>query len=225
MPEVTDYSNELQVFIVAGGKGTRSLNPKKAKILQEISSGINLIDLHLMQLDKSFFKRITFLLSKFSNEVITYLEEIKFKFPNLAIDWILDTSDEGTLGALLHAVKENQSERYLVILGDIAISADYNFLLEKWLESKTTGAVVVHPNLHPIESDKVLSDRFDRVTQIISKKDSNFVPDQPVRSVAGVFFFSHESFVDLESESGDISSDLLPSLADRHILHVNNKIF
>jgi len=226
MPNVTQYSDEVQVFIVAGGRGTRSLNPQSAKVLQEISPGINLIKIHLTQLEKSSLKQVTFLLSNFSAEVISYLEEIKPEFPGLDIDWILDTSEDGTLGALVHAVNEKPSERYLVILGDIVISANYKFLLERWLRSKTAGAIVVHPNLHPIESDKVLSDRFDKVTRIVIKNDTNFVPDQPIRSAAGLFFFSHECFVNLQKETGDIVSDFLQFLCKKQsLLALNSSYF
>ena len=225
MPEVSFCSNEIQVFIVAGGKGTRSVDPQRAKILQEISDGVNLIELHLSQLNESNFFKVTFLLSHFSEDIINYLSLTKDNFPRLQIDWIIDVGDAGTFGALLNAVRQIPSERYMIILGDIAISADYRFLLDRWSESKAECAVVVHPNLHPFESDKVLSDQFDNVTRIISKNDFNFKPEAPIRSAAGVYFFSFECFEELDLVSGDIGSDFLSDLINNKRLFALNSSF
>jgi mannose-1-phosphate guanylyltransferase/phosphomannomutase len=226
MPESSFFSNEVRVFIVAGGKGTRSVNPNRAKILQEVSFGLNLIDLHLEQIDKSKFSKVTFLLGHFSEEIIYYLKQAKDRYPTLEIDWIFDRTQAGTLGALVNAVREKPAERYMVILGDIAISADYRFLLEKWQKSRCVGAVVVHPNLHPIESDKILSDRFDNVTRIVSKSDSHFMPDCPIRSAAGLYFFDHSCFEGTELFSGDIGSDFLAHLIKQNrLLALNSSFF
>jgi D-glycero-D-manno-heptose 1,7-bisphosphate phosphatase len=226
MPKSHFLSNEVQVFIVAGGKGTRSLNPHRAKILQEISVGLNLIDLHLGQINNSNFSKVTFLLNHFSKEIISHIQHAKDSFPGLEIDWIFDASEAGTLGALVNAVREKPAEQYVVILGDIAISADYRFLLQRWHASDCVGAVVVHPNLHPLESDKVLSDRFDIITRIVDKKDSTFVPESPIRSAAGLYFFDYTCFDGLELLSGDIGSDFLSHLIKQNrILALNSSFF
>jgi mannose-1-phosphate guanylyltransferase/phosphomannomutase len=225
VPETNFFSNEIRVFIVAGGKGTRSLNPNRAKILQEVSPGFNLIDLHLGEIKKSRLTKVTFLLSHFSDEIIKYLLEAKENHLELEIDWIFDTSEAGTLGALVNGVKEKPAERYLVILGDIAISADYGFLIDTWHKSKSVGAVVVHPNLHPMESDKVLSDRFDKITRIVSKNDSTYSPQSPIRAAAGLYFFDYTCFERLEIVSGDIGSDFLGHLIKQNTLLAMNSSF
>ena len=74
MPKIKLVSPKPHVFIVAGGKGSRSLDRTQAKILQELSDGYSLLDLHLEKLKESGLVDITLLLGEHAEQVIEYLD-------------------------------------------------------------------------------------------------------------------------------------------------------
>ena len=226
MPKIKLLSPKPHVFIVAGGKGSRSLDRTRAKILQELSDGYSILDLHLEKLKESGLVNITLLLGEHAEQVIEYLERKYIDKSELNFDWLLDDGTEGTLGALTKGVSFRMRERYLVILGDVAISADYNFLLKRWEDSNTNAAVLVHPNLHPFDSDKVLTDNCDLITEIIPKLQSAHTV-QPLRSAAGCYFFNLECFTEFcHVTAGDISLNFLPELIQKgSVLALNSSYF
>jgi mannose-1-phosphate guanylyltransferase/phosphomannomutase len=226
MPRIKLLSPKPHVFIVAGGKGSRSLDRTRAKILQELSDGYSILDLHLEKLKESGLVNITMLLGEHAEQVIEYLERKYIDKSEFNFDWLLDDGTEGTLGALTRGVSFRMRERYLVILGDVAISANYHFLLKRWDDSNTNAAVLVHPNLHPFDSDKVLADSCDLITEIIPKRQSTHMV-QPLRSAAGCYFFNLECFTEFcHVTSGDISLNFLPELIQKtSVLALNSSYF
>jgi histidinol-phosphate phosphatase family protein len=226
MPKIKLPNPRPHVFIVAGGKGSRSLNPTRAKILQELSEGFSILDLHLEKLKESGLVDITLLLGEHADQVIEYLERKYINKSEFNFDWLLDDGTEGTLGALTKGVSFLMRERYLVILGDVVISANYDFLLKRWEDSNTNAAVLVHPNLHPFDSDKVLADNNDLITEIIPKGQSAH-RIQPLRSVAGCYFFNLDCFTEFcHVTAGDISLNFLPELIKKvRVLALNSSYF
>ncbi len=226
MPKVKLPSPKPHVFIVAGGKGSRSLDPTRAKILQELSNGYSILDLHLEKLKESGLVDVTLLLGEHADQVVEYLESKYIDKSEFNFDWLLDDGTEGTLGALAKGVSFRMRERYLVILGDVAISANYDFLLKRWEDSNTNAAVLVHPNLHPFDSDTVLTDNGDLVSELVPKgKSANRM--EPLRSIAGCYFFKLECFTEFcHVTAGDISLNLIQELIQKvSVLAINSSYY
>ena len=66
----------VHALVLAGGRGTRSDDPLKPKILQTISNEKLLIDLHFENLTKQLNLKITFLLGYLNEPIIHRIKEI-----------------------------------------------------------------------------------------------------------------------------------------------------
>jgi NDP-sugar pyrophosphorylase family protein len=112
----------VQVFILAGGRGSRSSNPKIPKALQEISKGVTIADLQLTTLENSGFKNVCFLLGYKSDLMINFIELSKARYSSLIISYEIDSSIGSTARSVSEAVsKFSPIESFLVLLGDTSM--------------------------------------------------------------------------------------------------------
>jgi histidinol-phosphate phosphatase family protein len=200
----------FRVLLVAGGKGTRSLDPSLPKILQEVAPGITILELHLQNFQKANLTYITLLLGFGSDRVILEAKKLQIKYPQLSLSWKVESSQQGTFLPVMSALQSLDENNCIVVLGDIVISADYKHLIKRWKDSSAEIAVVVHPNLHPQDSDRVIVNDNDLIDIFISKNiTENIAHQRPSRSLAGVIFFTKKRGSNIRNLSDDITFNAL----------------
>ena len=138
--------DNFRVLMVAGGKGTRSSNPSVPKILQEVAPGVTIFEIHLQNFERAGLKRITLLLGFGSEQVILEAKKLQNKFPQMSLEWQVESSQQGTFLPVRNALQSLHESHYIVVLGDIAIRADFKDLILRWKASSVEMAVTVHPN-------------------------------------------------------------------------------
>ena len=185
--------NELNVkaLILAGGKGTR---------LSALTK--NIIPKPMVVIDgKPILERAV---SALKNNGVTdiyisvgYLnEKIRDHFGNgetfgVKIKYIVETEPLGSGGAL-YFLKDDVDCDLIVCPGDVVFDVDFKRLLDYHKQKKALITLFAHPNLHPYDSDLILTDDEMRVTEI-NKKNSerNFYYKNLVN--AGIFVLSPET--------------------------------
>jgi mannose-1-phosphate guanylyltransferase/phosphomannomutase len=179
--------SSIQAIIVAGGRGTRSLNPQIPKILQELTPGTTLLDQHMKNLSSLGIVKVTFLLGFGSAQIIDVLETKHLGFHPFEISWVVEKVLNGT-GPALDAFKSSVTEEdLLIILGDTAICADYALHYKNWRSSQALIGFFCHPNLHPEDSD-VLEVSNDGAAMNFWEKKIKRKVSSPVRALTGSYF-------------------------------------
>jgi histidinol-phosphate phosphatase family protein len=189
--------NKLDAVILAGGAGTRSLNPNLPKILQKVDSNHTLLDLHLENLKKVNPQRVIFVLGHLSEIVKEEILSISQEDFDFEIAIIEEKAPTGTSNALLQGLELCTQEDILVVLGDTAIGVDYNLGYKKWKESHREAGIYVHPNTHPLDSDNLMLDEFGDVVEL-NRKGCSPRGDYPLKSVTGSAFLKKTSCLDNE---------------------------
>lgn len=207
----------MEFVVLAGGVGSRSLDPEIPKILQSITSELRHIDLLIDTLTKrAGHTKVTLLLGYKADSVISYTEKRVTKLRNLSAKYVIDAKEQlGTAGALLNSLDEFDSENLICILGDIATNIDFDDLAEKWLRSGTDFFVVVHPTLHPEDSD-IVNIENGKIKSLSLKSDSRPKFRTSTLGMAGIYGFKKSILKQVSKSTRDISNDLIPTLLNSH---------
>lgn len=215
----SDLSRGLvQVLILAGGKGTRSENPKVPKPLQHIWSGKTILDLQLDVLAEGGFKDVCFLLGHLAEEIVSYLKEVSHRYPTLSIRYLLD--EQGSLGtaqSVSSAVgRLGSSKDYLLLLGDTVIQAPLDHYLRRWRATGADLGILCHPNLHLHDSDALLLDSDGKIHDFREKgHEADSAPGFLLQAATGVLFFTSKAAKGIVGSRGDVSNELIAnSLVD-----------
>jgi mannose-1-phosphate guanylyltransferase / phosphomannomutase len=188
---------KLDAVVLAGGAGTRSLNPNFPKILQKVASNRSLLDLHLENLKGINPQRVIFVLGHLSDTVTKEILSVNQNDFEFEFSIIEEKAPAGTSNALLQGLEHCEQEDVLVVLGDTAIGVDYNLGYEKWKKSNREVGIYVHPNTHPLDSDTLMLDALGDVVEL-NRKGSFPHGDFPLKSVTGSAFLKKSRCLDNE---------------------------
>jgi histidinol-phosphate phosphatase family protein len=217
----------MEFIVLAGGIGSRSLDPEIPKVLQSIAGEIRHIDLLIDTLtNRKETTKVTFLLGYKADAVITYTEKKIAKLKNISVKYVVDTKEKlGTAGALLNSLEEFDSENLICVLGDIATNIDFDHLADTWLESGADFFAVVHPTLHPEDSD-IVNIENGKIESISFKGEINLKPRSSNLGMAGIYGFKKSLLTQVLKTTKDISHDLIPALITRHTgLAINSSYY
>ena len=194
----------LSVVVLAGGRGTRSADPSKAKLAQVIN-GASLMEWHLRLIQNTPVREVIVVAGHAGDQVEELCDSINH--PLIKIKVLHEVEQHGTVNALRFAAENSDASEFLVILGDILMSLDLPTMLQEWEQSKKAVAVVVHPSTHPEDSDAVFTS-FDGGVKVTPKKTSRI--DIPNMSSAGLFAITRAG-LERYSKCRDFGSDVLPA--------------
>lgn len=192
---------DCSAVILAGGKGTRSANPSIAKICQTIN-GKSLLEYHYQLLANSRIQSVQVVTGHLADQVQTLANIIS---SDKDVEIIQEDEQRGTVSAVQLAAQMSNSDRFLILLGDILCSFDVDKFIENWKASQKTVAVVAHPSLHPQDSDVAYPSHEGNV--IVRSKGESKV-GIPNMSSAGIFAMTREA-ISKYSSLQDIGSDVL----------------
>lgn len=212
-----------RVFVVAGGRGTRSENPQLPKILQNVHGNQTLLDLYFEFFDRQDLKDVVFLLGAMSDSILPLLNEKKLRFPNFKIHYFIEESQEGNLPALVKGLEIYPCDEAIVILGDVVVNFTLKPCLDYWRLKDVNLGAIVHPNLHPTDSDRFVMDGSTGNSTFVGKLEELTEEKSGLTyALAGVFFIKGNeiaALVDslLAKELRDIGSGLVPYLGNNSV--------
>lgn len=220
----SDSGFSPKVIILAGGKGTRSENPSIPKILQHISPSETILDLHIRNLGNSKFKDLTFLLGHLNEQVVENLKAIE-KLSNLKISWTIDTPTDNPVTILtkLLASESNPNQIFIVLLGDVLINSDLMRYSVELSKSSLKGVVLVHPNLHPLESDVFEFDHENKAKKLVMKGNLGSSA-RLSRAIAGVYLFKKSALELFNANESEVTKGIIEPLFNAGELEVINSV-
>jgi mannose-1-phosphate guanylyltransferase/phosphomannomutase len=206
----------MRAFILGGGQGSRTVNPKLPKVLIQVA-GTALLDLQLLELlSVDEVAQITLLLGHGSDEVIEHLKGfLSDHVTGKTVDYLVENEQLGSAGMLRQVFSEMNDEVCFVTLGDILPRGGIAESFHVWMSrgAKNENSIFVHPNNHPEDSDSVQrSPESGLVETIISSRDKSSVSQINLSPVG--FFFLRAADVRFwpDAKKIDLVQDVLPSL-------------
>ena len=193
--------------ILAGGKGTRSADPTRAKLGQELD-GIPLLQWHMRLLQPLEITEAVVVAGHLGDQVDVLCGQVDPLGIDLSV--IHEQEQRGTVAALTLAAQETQADEFLVILGDILMSLPIQQFLIEWRASGKNVAVVVHPSTHPEDSDATCPTHDGRVLVVPKSQPREHIPNM---SSAGLFAITREGLQRYQHLK-DMGSHVLPEAAE-----------
>lgn len=202
----------MKLIIIAGGKGTRLGFKDIPKPMVEVDK--KPIIYHQIILAKKYGIKEIIILSGYLSEVI----EDYFKNGEdlgVNITHVREEKPLGTAGSIKSIESLiDQDERFMVFYGDLIM--DFN--IQDFIEfdkkyQPIVGSLIVHPNDHPHDSDLLVVDNNNRVTNFISKPHNKKYYRNLVN--AAVYIFSSKIFKFIEKDlSQDFGKDIFPNIVN-----------
>lgn len=192
--------------ILAGGKGTRSADPARAKLAQQVA-GRSLMEWHLEVLQRSEIAEVVVVAGHHGDQVQALVDELSWSSPDVRV--IHEERQEGTVAALRLAADHVTGDEFVVLLGDVLMSLPLQDFIDQWRASGAGVAVAVHPSTHPLDSDTCFPSEDGRVEVIPKGQPRHHVPNM---SAAGLFALNRES-MHRYGRLCDLGSDVLLAAA------------
>jgi mannose-1-phosphate guanylyltransferase/phosphomannomutase len=192
--------------VLAGGRGTRSADPSRAKLAQEVG-GESLMAWHLHLLSGSEISEALVVAGHLGDQVQALCDT--FDHPDVRVRVIHEDEQRGTMAALRLAADDTVADEFLVILGDILMSFPVDDFLESWRVSGASVAVAVHPSSHPQDSDAAFPTHDGRVLVVPKSEPRDRIPNMSSAGLFAVTRAALREYVGLR----DIGSDVLPVAA------------
>ena len=196
-----------QAVILAGGKGTRSADPTRPKLSQEIA-GDSLLQWHLRLLAQTSIKNVAIVAGYLGDQVADLVGKVDTC--GCFVTVIQEREQKGTVAATRLAAEQTDADKFLVILGDVLLSLPLDRFLNEWDTSQKNVAVVTHPSTHPEDSDAVIEHPDGRVQVIPKTRDRHGIPNM---SSAGLFAISRTG-LDKYGNHVDLGSNLIEAAAN-----------
>jgi mannose-1-phosphate guanylyltransferase / phosphomannomutase len=198
---------KFSVLLIAGGRGTRSVDPSVPKSLHEIVS-VPLIKHQISFLQTIGCKKVTIIGNFGFDKLSGYLESLEI--PGIDVNLIAEERFGGTLGALQHGKSQVKDSHVWVILGDLFFQ-NHLEVIERTLDLDSLDLLIVtHPNDHPVDSDLIAFNQFNNeITDFYSKKVQTRESDSGNSAIAGIYLVNLNKLPAAQAQ-GDISGDLVP---------------
>lgn len=178
----------MKAVIMAGGRGTR---------IQSIASDIPkpmipvlgkpVLQYQIENLRRCGFEDIILVTGYLSDPITGYFGDGSGFGVN--ISYFNEERPMGTAGAL-HYLRDSLKEDFLLLMGDLMLSVDFERFMKAHRESKAAVTLFVHPNSHPFDSDIIVTDEVGRLEDFTEDKCSekiSSVKGRPqARPVTGV---------------------------------------
>ena len=146
------------VLLIAGGKGTRSIDPSVPKSLHEIAS-IPLIKHQISFLQTIGCKKIVIIGNFGFDQLFECIKGLNLS--EIEVNLIAEEKFGGTLGAIQYCRSQITDSHAWVILGDLYFQ-NHLEIIEGNLDLESIDLMVVtHPNDHPLDSDLVTFDQIN----------------------------------------------------------------
>ena len=160
----------MKAVIMAGGKGTR-IRSVAADIPKPMIPVLGKPVLQY-QIENLFHCGITDIIfvTGYLNEAVREYFGDGSSF-GVKITYFNEESPMGTAGALYYLYRDGMlNEDFLLIMGDLMLSVDFNRFMNAHRASKAYATLFVHPNSHPYDSDIIVTDEVGRLENFTEDK-------------------------------------------------------
>lgn len=204
--------------VLAGGLGSRSLNPNLAKILQLVGEK-TILDYLVSALVSANAEHVVFVLRHGKDAVEQVLNA---QYRDLPFVWTIVTDEgRGPVSALKAAQPVLTQSAVGVVLGDTLISAPLGFFFNKFVDSGKSYGVVVRQSEHLQDSDVFMVDDVSQVSVYVPKGGSPTVHQRGLNwGATGILFIETNSVAQLNEGSPDLVSSFVEAfgLESGHLL-------
>ncbi len=151
----------MKAVIMAGGQGTR-LRSLAADIPKPMIPvlGKPILEYQIDNLKENGIKDIILVIGYLGDAIKNYFGDGKAFGVN--ISYFYEDHPMGTAGALYY-LKDELCEDFLLIMGDLMLSVDFNRFMDAHIKSGAEVTLFVHPNSHPYDSDIIVTDQVGRL--------------------------------------------------------------
>ena len=214
----------MRAVIMAGGQGTRLASLTKGEIPKSLYpiKGRPMIEWQLLQLKKYGINDAILVIGHLGEQIREYLGDGAQLGMN--IEYIVEQEPLGTAGALyyLRSDKSNvpaPQDPVIFMMGDIYFDFDIARMLEFHNKKGAFVTLLAHPNMHPYDSDLIVTDKDDRVLGFDSKHNvRDYWYDNLVN--AGIFIMNPELFDYVkEPKKLSLEKDLLSGIISEKPLY------
>ncbi len=199
----------MNVILLAGGRGSRSENPRLPKILQEIAPGVTLLDHWVQLLGNQGFRKLELILGHEHQQISLLLGQMDLP-RELEVSYQVDDQLSGTTNAVLYS--KFHGEQSLVLMADTLSFLDYEKALSGFKPSAAQVAFLAHKNSHLFDSDAVELSPDGKCKQFYRKRESR--NSENLLALTGGVLLGAESWKALGElpTKGDIVHDLFDSI-------------
>ncbi|MEW5851325.1 MAG: HAD-IIIA family hydrolase [Myxococcota bacterium] len=201
----------MQAVILAGGKGTRLSQDAEAppKPLVKIC-GVPLLDHILGWLAPQGVDDVVLLTAYRA----AYVEEVMGhgERHGVRIRYSVETSPLGTAGAV-KAAEHLLKDRFLVVYGDVLADVDIGLFWQAHLAGEGLATLLVHPNDHPMDSDRVVTNRHGVIERMVRKED-HAGPEAGALCNAALYVLEKRLLAEIPADGKprDFARDVFPAL-------------
>lgn len=217
----------MKTVIMAGGRGTR-MTPIAGNIPKPMIKieGMPILEKEIACLREQGFTDIILTVSHLADAIVDYfgdgskISPITGKSFGVHIQYYFEKEPLGNAGALFK-LKDELTEDFLLINGDIAFDIDFGRFAEYHKKQGGLVTLFTHPNSHPYDSGLIISDGNNTVVRWLNKEDER--PDYYKNRInAGLHMISptvlEESGV--TTEKVDLDRQVLKPLAGTGKMYV-----
>ena len=183
----------MKALILAGGKGTRLLgitNDEIPKPMAELK-GKPILSYTIDRLKENGITEIFISVSHLKEKIMDYFGDGSGF--GVKIEYLVENEPLGSGGSLYY-LKGKVDGDFLVCSGDVLFDIDIARMLDFHKKNNALVTLLTHPNLHPFDSDLVVTDKTCRVLKFDSK---NNVRDYYYKNnVNAGFFIINEKALD-----------------------------
>lgn len=201
-------------ILLAGGKGTRlkKIFKKKSKCLIKVNKE-TLLEKIYNKIKSEKFKKIYIIINKSQKDVINFIGKKKLK-----IKIILENEYLGDGGALtnLKNISNFQKENFIIINTDLVINFNFKKFIKYFIKFKTDLCIVSHPNDHPQDSDLLVADKKNKLTNFYAKPHNEYLIYKNLTS-AGIYFIRGKLIKLIPNKQLNFNNFLIPFFLKKKI--------
>lgn len=210
----------MKAVIMAGGKGTRLLsltNDEIPKPMVEVL-GKPILLWQIERLKEYGITDIMLVVGHLKEKIIDFFKDGKAYGVN--ISYFEESKPLGSAGSLYYLKDFLNSEDFLLVFGDVMFDIDINRMYSYHKEKNSFITLFAHPNMHPFDSDLLVTDNDNKVLKIDSKHNTrNYWYKNLVN--AG-FYIMNGKICDYvkEDTKTDLEKDLIPAAMKENNVYV-----
>lgn len=207
-----------QAVVIAGGMGTRlrSRVGDRPKALAEVG-GVALLEHQLRLCARHSITDVVLLLGYGAQYIRDFVGDGSTF--GISVRYVVEDTPLGTAGAVMLAYGCLEPQ-FLVLYADTMMDIDLDRLWTFHVSGSNDITLLVHPNDHPFDSDLVVVDRADRVTEFLR---GSAAADRPIRNLASaaLYVVNRDALDGVKPREGtlDFGKHVFPDLlvAGKHI--------
>ena len=209
----------MQAVVLCGGKGTRMLGelgedlPKMLTPLPD-KLGSTLIENLLQTLTRNQFTSVLFICGHNSRPIIDIIRVVSSRY-NIMIETFVESHPSGPANAL-NIVTDQIMDAFLLIMGDLLITADLKRFWDFSVDNKCDLGLVVKCTDHPEDSDLVEVNDDWTVKKFHLRLPDRSQPARPNFPLgnSGVFYIKKKLLKEFNASHGDIHETLVKRACD-----------